>query len=110
MIAFVLPDEQQPNGRVTQLLDRPPSYRNHHDEPTAGFPRLVSAMTPQEEFLLGQEYYNKLMALCAQGKHEVNRRHGVAGIICAVLLFPLGLICLAVDSKRYCSRCGVRIH
>ncbi len=35
-----------------------------------------------------------VMAMCASGNHDVSKKYGVCGIICAVLLFPCGLICL----------------
>jgi hypothetical protein len=27
----------------------------------------------------------------------------------AIVLFPFGLICLAIDSEKHCSRCGVQL-
>ena len=35
-----------------------------------------------------------VMARCARGDHEVQKKYGPCGIITAVLLFPIGLICL----------------
>ena len=33
-------------------------------------------------------------ALCARGEHDVVTSFGLCGIICAILLFPIGLIFL----------------
>jgi hypothetical protein len=52
------------------------------------------AMTPREEALIGEEYHHQLLAQCAQGNHEPKTHHGVLGIVFAVILFPVGLICL----------------
>ncbi|KAI0647957.1 hypothetical protein C8Q79DRAFT_1008333 [Trametes meyenii] len=43
---------------------------------------------------VGKQYQENLMAMCATGNHDVSKKYGVCGIICAVLLFPCGLICL----------------
>ncbi|KAL0576397.1 hypothetical protein V5O48_005586 [Marasmius crinis-equi] len=48
-----------------------------------------------------------LFAQCAQGMHTPRTDYGIAGIIVAILCFPLGLICLFVDRRRKCDRCGV---
>ncbi|RPD77711.1 hypothetical protein L226DRAFT_532488, partial [Lentinus tigrinus ALCF2SS1-7] len=42
----------------------------------------------------GKAYQENLMNLCASGNHDVSKKYGVCGIICAILLFPCGLICL----------------
>lgn len=39
-------------------------------------------------------YRTPVLIRCAQGEHEVTTTFGLCGIICAVLIFPLGLICL----------------
>jgi hypothetical protein len=38
--------------------------------------------------------FSPVLARCAQGNHETKKHYGVAGIICADLLFPIGLFCL----------------
>ncbi|KAI0070443.1 hypothetical protein K474DRAFT_1608687, partial [Panus rudis PR-1116 ss-1] len=50
-----------------------------------------------------------VMAQCARGNHNIEKKYGVCGIICAVLLFPCGLICLFTDRKQQCTRCGTII-
>jgi hypothetical protein len=40
-----------------------------------------------------------VLARCAQGNHEAKRNYGVIGIIFAVILFPVGLLCLAYVSS-----------
>ncbi|ETW85840.1 hypothetical protein HETIRDRAFT_379978 [Heterobasidion irregulare TC 32-1] len=59
------------------------------------------------EARIGEQYRNQLLARCAQGHHDPTTHFGVCGIICAVLLFPIGLVCLFLDTDRKCSRCGV---
>jgi hypothetical protein len=44
--------------------------------------------------------------MCPNGQHSYLVNYGVLGIICAILLFPIGLICLLADRKRVCTRCG----
>ncbi|KAE9390475.1 hypothetical protein BT96DRAFT_833368, partial [Gymnopus androsaceus JB14] len=48
-----------------------------------------------------------VLAQCAQGVHDPETKYGMCGIITAVCLFPIGLICLFTDRKRKCARCGV---
>ncbi|KZV69031.1 hypothetical protein PENSPDRAFT_581602, partial [Peniophora sp. CONT] len=55
-------------------------------------------------------YHTPVLIRCAQGEHEVTTTFGLCGIICAVLIFPLGLICLCLDSEKKCARCGTRIE
>ncbi|KAI0766372.1 hypothetical protein BD413DRAFT_481104, partial [Trametes elegans] len=59
---------------------------------------------------VGQQYQNELMAMCATGNHDVSKKYGVAGIICAILCFPCGLICLFSDVEKRCVRCGVMVE
>ncbi|KAF8342193.1 uncharacterized protein EI90DRAFT_3116130 [Cantharellus anzutake] len=40
------------------------------------------------------------------GGHAYMRRYGVAGIIIAIIFFPIGLIALSVDTQEVCTRCG----
>jgi len=58
---------------------------------------------------MGAQYRNQLWARCASGDHDVTTTFGLCGIICAVLLFPIGLICLCLDSEKKCARCGIRL-
>ncbi|KAF8237430.1 hypothetical protein L208DRAFT_1247542 [Tricholoma matsutake] len=48
-------------------------------------------------------------ARCAQGLHDPSIKFGICGIILAVICFPIGLICLFLDTDRVCSRCGARL-
>ncbi|KAI0273723.1 hypothetical protein BC834DRAFT_785015, partial [Gloeopeniophorella convolvens] len=64
-------------------------------------------MSPDE--WAGQQYRNQLFARCARGDHEVTTSFGLCGIICAILLFPIGLIFLCIDTEKKCVRCGVRL-
>ncbi|KAI0372267.1 hypothetical protein BV20DRAFT_940334 [Pilatotrama ljubarskyi] len=77
----------------------------------------------------GKQYQDNLMAMCAAGNHDVSKKYGICGIICAVLLFPCGLICLlwvfstflwrpstrltaiarSSDVEKRCVRCGAKV-
>ncbi|GBE84859.1 hypothetical protein SCP_0700390 [Sparassis crispa] len=56
---------------------------------------------------VGAQYQQELWARCASGNHEPKTQYGVVGIICAICLFPIGLIRLFAGADRKCSRCGV---
>ncbi|KAE9391342.1 hypothetical protein BT96DRAFT_925359 [Gymnopus androsaceus JB14] len=56
---------------------------------------------------MATEYQAQLLNECAKGNHDVETKYGTCGIITAVLLFPIGLICLFTDRKKKCARCGV---
>ncbi|KAF9054034.1 hypothetical protein BJ165DRAFT_1522615 [Panaeolus papilionaceus] len=44
---------------------------------------------------------------CSHGYHDPDKRKfGMCGIAAAVLLFPLGILCLLMDTSRKCKRCG----
>ncbi|KAI0731949.1 hypothetical protein C8Q72DRAFT_950812 [Fomitopsis betulina] len=61
---------------------------------------------PMPDAAIGANYQNQLLAQCARGEHQVTKKYGVCGIICAVCLFPIGLLCLLCDVKKKCERCG----
>ncbi|KIP06227.1 hypothetical protein PHLGIDRAFT_19512 [Phlebiopsis gigantea 11061_1 CR5-6] len=74
-------------------------------------PPVQPQMTPaQMEAQIGSTYQQQLFAQCARGNHEPARKYGACGIIAAVLLFPIGLICLFADSEERCARCQVQIQ
>ncbi|KIY52412.1 hypothetical protein FISHEDRAFT_7177, partial [Fistulina hepatica ATCC 64428] len=56
---------------------------------------------------LGESYQSELFAQCARGVHDPTSKYGVCGIITAILLFPVGLICLFADREKRCARCRV---
>lgn len=74
----------------------------------------------------GKLRYWTVFAQCARGNHDATRKYGACGIIAAILLFPIGLICLlyvlpplpvhpysllrSSDSEERCTRCGVLIE
>lgn len=55
---------------------------------------------------VGDQFRQELFARCARGDHDVETRYGPCGIITAILCFPIGLICLFIDTEKKCSRCG----
>ncbi|KAF4576775.1 Membrane protein BRI3 [Pleurotus pulmonarius] len=55
---------------------------------------------------IGQNYQAALFARCAQGRHERTTKYGACGIIAAILLFPIGILCLFLDTEDRCAVCG----
>ncbi|GLB34875.1 putative uncharacterized conserved protein (DUF2367) [Lyophyllum shimeji] len=43
---------------------------------------------------------------CVQGHHDTTLRFGLCGILMAIIFFPVGLLCLCLDTRRVCVRCG----
>ncbi|GLB41164.1 putative uncharacterized conserved protein (DUF2367) [Lyophyllum shimeji] len=58
---------------------------------------------------LGEQYRAAQFAQCAQGNHVRTVKYGVCGIITAVILFPVGLLCLFADKEEICARCGNKL-
>ncbi|KIM79558.1 hypothetical protein PILCRDRAFT_560100 [Piloderma croceum F 1598] len=124
---IILEPKAEHSSQATPSDDPPPSYSEPSVaggsrpkfSPTLPPPAMVSsttdrsmhiAMTPREEALIGEEYHRQLLARCAQGNHEPKRHYGILGIVFAVILFPVGLLCLVLDSEQKCARCQVRIE
>ncbi|KAI0657329.1 hypothetical protein C8Q70DRAFT_282827 [Cubamyces menziesii] len=70
--------------------------------PGAAFTSQATALS------VGAQYQEQLLAKCAAGDHDMVTKHGAGGIIAAVCLFPIGLLCLMLDAETRCVRCGVR--
>ncbi|KAJ7581256.1 hypothetical protein C8J56DRAFT_794447 [Mycena floridula] len=65
---------------------------------------------PKSASQIGEEYRAQLFARCAQGAcMSLTTKYGVCGIITAVVCFPIGLICLFMDTEQKCARCGIRL-
>ncbi|KAI0335799.1 hypothetical protein GY45DRAFT_1316525 [Cubamyces sp. BRFM 1775] len=73
--------------------------------PGAGYP--PQAAPPVQN--VGAQYQEQLLAMCASGNHDVQKKHGIAGIIAAILFFPIGLLCLVADVEKRCVRCGAHL-
>ncbi|KAJ6623560.1 hypothetical protein B0H10DRAFT_2010503 [Mycena sp. CBHHK59/15] len=58
---------------------------------------------------IGEEYRAQLYAQCAQGIHQPTTKYGLCGLICAIVFFPIGLICLFTDTEQKCDRCGIKL-
>ncbi|KAF9792065.1 hypothetical protein BJ322DRAFT_1026896 [Thelephora terrestris] len=109
----------QPPPEYSETLPRPgpeptppqrPTPAARPQYPPQPSPRTRDNLTPQQrEVRIGQEYRDRLLAQCANGEHDATTTFGICGIICAVLLFPIGLLCLCVDNETKCSRCGARL-
>ena len=72
------PDNFTPQQREAQTAQ---AYRDRCK-------RLVSLSSMNSERLC------TVLAQCANGDHDATTTFGLCGIICAVLLFPIGLVCL----------------
>lgn len=76
-------------------------------QPMPGLLPLTEAQLA--EMQLGSMFQNQLFARCARGDHDIVRKHGALGIICAVILFPIGFTCFFLDVQKKCARCGTVI-
>lgn len=47
---------------------------------------------------------------CRSGEHKFQKKFGPRGIICSVIFFPLGLLCLVTDRYDRCKICGYIKH
>ncbi|CAL1712646.1 unnamed protein product [Somion occarium] len=95
-------------------------YPYPQPKPSAQSARGPSGRGPQPQFppgsmqqmqmdaQIGAQYQQQLYAKCARGDHDVVTKFGVCGIITAVILFPIGLVCLffSLDTDKKCARCG----
>ncbi|KAF9462521.1 hypothetical protein BDZ94DRAFT_721370 [Collybia nuda] len=44
---------------------------------------------------------------CPGGNHDRKTIFKPCGVLAAVFLFPIGLVCLVVDSDEVCKKCGL---
>ncbi|KAF8478594.1 hypothetical protein DFH94DRAFT_750915 [Russula ochroleuca] len=104
--------ESSPNPPHQHQQYPPSSGQNYSGSPTLqpqwNGPGTGSQSMPPDVWV-GQQYRNQLFAQCARGNHDQTTSFGLCGIICAILLFPIGLIFLCIDTEKKCSRCGVRL-
>ncbi|KAH9180641.1 hypothetical protein EDB89DRAFT_2224388 [Lactarius sanguifluus] len=91
----------------------PPSPGNPHSGTPTSSPQWQNPGPGQQpasqNWVAGEQYRNQMFARCARGDHDVVTSFGLCGIICAILLFPIGLIFLCIDTEKKCARCGVRL-
>ncbi|KAH9996773.1 hypothetical protein BJV77DRAFT_986224, partial [Russula vinacea] len=110
--AYAPPSVGSPSNPPPQQQYPPSSGQNYSGSPTLhpqwNAPGTGSQSMPPDEWV-GQQYRNQLFAQCARGDHDPTTSFGLCGIICAILLFPIGLIFLCIDTEKKCSRCGVRL-
>ncbi|KAF8066882.1 hypothetical protein FPV67DRAFT_1496838 [Lyophyllum atratum] len=99
------PGAEQPQPSRHQAPE-PQSQWQHATQPAHSPPPPIQTMSAAD---IGGQYRNAQFALCAQGNHSRTTKYGVCGIITGVLLFPIGLICLFMDTEEVCSRCGNRL-
>ena len=110
----------QPPPEYTETLPRPePTHAQQPIPPTQlQYPPQPSTpsrdnLSPQQrQARVGQEYRDRrkfsclhltslnpqnlhaVLAQCASGEHDATTTFGICGIICSILLFPIGLLCL----------------
>jgi hypothetical protein len=106
---------QVPSSNPTQPFQQyPPSSGQNYSGSPASLPQWNAPGTgsqsiPPDEWM-GQQYRNQrkssrrfhspdhnvfsVFAQCARGNHDETTSFGLCGIICAILLFPIGLIFL----------------
>ncbi|KAF7338226.1 hypothetical protein MVEN_02047800 [Mycena venus] len=95
---------QQPPQSFQQPQGYAPQQQGYAPHPT---PQThPSQMSAQQ---VGEQYRAQLFAQCAQGIHQPTTKYGVCGIITAVVCFPIGLICLFIDTEQKCDRCGIKL-
>ncbi|KAF9053794.1 hypothetical protein BDZ89DRAFT_938703 [Hymenopellis radicata] len=71
--------------------------------------QTAKSAEPKTAAQIGEEYRAALFAQCAQGIHQPKTSYGLCGIITGVICFPIGLICLFMDTEQKCDRCGVKL-
>ena len=111
----------QPPPEYTETLPRPePTHAQQsipatqpHYPPQPPTPRSRDNLSPAErQARIGQEYRDRskpsslrpsslgpqnlhaVLAQCAIGNHDATTTFGICGIVCSILLFPIGLLCL----------------
>jgi len=141
-------DSQDPSSNAPQAQQYPPSSSQTYSASPGSLPQWHTPGTgsqpiPPDEWV-GQQYRNQrkrcpersllldhtlfsVFAQCARGNHDETTSFGLCGIICAILLFPIGLIFLwyanlyffqptkhlvlsSIDTEKKCARCGVRLN
>ncbi|KIM41944.1 hypothetical protein M413DRAFT_445144 [Hebeloma cylindrosporum] len=101
--------EEFPNLQPPQQ-DSPPVYIQHATPGYRYTPQMAMvpvAIVPAA--VVGAQYQSEMYSQCARGDHQFTTKYGPCGIITAVCCFPIGLLCLFLDTERQCVRCGLRI-
>ncbi|KAF7294857.1 hypothetical protein MIND_01023600 [Mycena indigotica] len=88
-----------------------PPQQNYAPAPQQGYAQqpVYSPQPQPTPAQVGENYRAQLFAQCAQGQHSPTTKYGVCGIITAVVCFPIGLICLFIDTEQRCDRCGIKL-
>ncbi|KAN0140721.1 hypothetical protein V8E53_001165 [Lactarius tabidus] len=103
-------DSSSRNAPPLQQQQYPPSAAgNPHSQSPSSSPQWHNPGSQPANWDEGRQYRDQMLALCARGEHDVVTSFGLCGIICAILLFPIGLIFLCIDTEKKCARCGVRL-
>ncbi|KAK7692319.1 hypothetical protein QCA50_003944 [Cerrena zonata] len=83
----------------------PPQTLSPQRSNVDGWP-VTTPPTEMSDAQLGTMFQNQLYARCARGDHSLVSKHGAVGIICAVIMFPIGFTCFFLDVEKKCERCG----
>ncbi|TFK76282.1 hypothetical protein BDN72DRAFT_830832 [Pluteus cervinus] len=51
--------------------------------------------------------FRPMLPPCEYGYHQPRVEFGLCGILAAIFCFPIGLLCLCLDTDRRCVRCGM---
>jgi len=74
-----------------------------------GVPQMGQPMMPMATGMMGPGYVPHEVQ-CRQQGHIITSQYGIIGILCAVLLFPFGIIFCRLDRKVQCETCHQIFH
>ncbi|RDB21263.1 hypothetical protein Hypma_011683 [Hypsizygus marmoreus] len=104
---------QKQGGQADYGGPPPPGYGQPSQQIPQPYPSQAPPGQPQYQstappIVSAEQYRASLYMRCAQGQHDWTIRFGLCGILCAIFCFPIGFICLFLDTDRVCARCGIR--
>ncbi|KAJ7774488.1 hypothetical protein DFH07DRAFT_799814, partial [Mycena maculata] len=88
----------QQQGYAPQPQGYVPQPQGYASQPQGHAPQPQTNPSQRSAAQIGEEFRAQLFAQCAQGIHQPTTKYGVCGIITAVICFPIGLICLFIDT------------
>jgi len=47
---------------------------------------------------------------CRDGEHDFERKFGARALVCSIVFFPIGLLCLFTDRYKRCKTCGYCVY
>ncbi len=82
-----------------------PGFQPAHSVPQPQ-PQFAYASAPQAVHV--PTYVANVGPCAAGGGHEIREEFTACGLVCGILLFPIGLICCLTMKDRTCLRCGMK--